>query len=144
MLWDLARAMKARMSESTALLDWVKTSGLTKPRIVIGYDQPRNARDWPFIAIVPLRAEFRVTVRPRPTVTAMGLVCGVRWESSADDGEGGMAQVYRLQQIVIEEYICRPLESLAHPYVARLAQLTDYELVHPNYQLEWVMEFISN
>lgn len=132
-------SMRYRL-EGEALADWAAAHGQTLPRILVGYERPRLAADWPFVSLVPLR-DRRDLIAGTLEALQVGLVCGVR-AADSDTATGiGLRAVDALTDA------CLALLTTPRAYAVSgrhlftdTAELTDTALVHPHYELELTID----
>ena len=138
----LAAAMRDALDGHEALTLWAAQWNLPTPRLVIGYERPRSAQDWPFVALTVVADRWQLSSRWRPETQSVAVVCGVRWEAQSLDETGGLGAAYGLDEAVMTALAER---RVLHPQgwslVVRQGRLVDYELKHPNYQLERAYEW---
>lgn len=131
----LADAMVTRLS-GNALAAWAAAYMQTLPRIMVGYERPRDASDWPFVALVPVEDRRDLINGTLETLT-MSMVCGVRVQDPDQAAGVGLRAVDALSEACLVLLSTPPGYAVGTRHlVTDTAELTESELIHPHYQIE--------
>lgn len=128
-------AMRARL-EAGGLATWADTYGQPTPKVMVGYDRPRTADGWPFVALVPT-TDKRDLINGTLDALTISVICGVRAGDSDQADGAGLRAVDALSDACVEVLTAPRIYAVGSRHlVCDYAELTDQVLVHPHYELE--------
>lgn len=140
---QLAQALATRLraaasAEASALTVWAATWDQAVPRVVVGYERPRTAQEWPFLGLLPIAGDWDL-VHQLVAKATVALVCGVRDGLPVTDGERGVALVTALEEAVLSD-LCQGGQTYAagsgRLLLLETATQVDLEASYPHYVLE--------
>ena len=127
-------------TSGTALQAWAETYERI-PRVVLGYQRPASAEDWPFVSLVPVRAQVDMK-RQRGESASIALVCGYLLDTVERGDADGLLAVDALADAVLAA-VGRPWRPCWNNLWldAQTAERVDAQFSHPNYELELRVDF---